>query len=288
MKAVYLLCVLLCTSLLTHAQVQFWNLADVEDEQWLPARKAAKISQLSIYQTAEKGNRLDATQANEIKRYNANGQLTSSSQFKYSYPNRKWVMLRMDSFYYNAGGQLTVYKGYEGSTYNQVYETQITLNAKNQQTRHDHFVFDGGVKKLDRYDVFEYDAKGMAKKMTSYDDKKKQTGTRLFFFNAGKLVKWVSTSMGSSTTTLFNRGKNNELTSFQEFYDKDLQKTIDYSYDASGHRTRSQTQATSGYDDFTEYRYADGGSLYQQTYLQYSGMGGKTDRRHEYREMVYR
>ena len=94
--------------------------------------------------------------------------------------------------------------------------------------------------------------------------------------------------MGSSTTTLFNRGKNNELTSFQEFYDKDLQKTIDYSYDATGHRTRSKTQATSGYDDFTEYRYADGGGLYQQTYLQYSGMGGKTDRRHEYREMVYK
>lgn len=287
MKALQLLCFFLSISLLSQSQVQFWNPADVEDEQWLPARKQARISRLSIFQTDESGKRLDGSQPNEVRDFNRNGQVIAVSRFKYSYQSKQWNLLQADSFFYNIAGICTGYKGFEGPYRNLVNETQITVNTKNQATRQDHYIFSGGSKTLDRYDVFEYDAKGLAKKMTSYDAQKKPTATRLFTFNAGgKLIRSVSTSSGSSITTLFNRGRNNELTSFQEFYDKELQKTISYSYDASGRRTRSQTQSSS-YDDFTEYRYTGDRALAGQTYLQYSGLGGKNDRRHEYRELVY-
>lgn len=287
MKALNLFCFFVCISLLSQSQVQFWNLADVEDEQWFPARKQASISRLSIFQTDENGKRLDSLQPNEVREFDRNGRLIAASRYKYSYQSRQWGLLQADSFYYNATGICTGYKGFEGPYRNLVYETQITVNTKNQATRQDHYTFSGGLKTLDRYDVFEYDAKGLAKKMTSYDDQKKPTGTRIFLFNAGgKLIKSVSTSTGSSITTLFNRGKNNELISFQEFYDKELQKTITYTYDANGRRSRTQTQSP-GYDDFTEFRYPGDGGLPVQTYLQYSGLGGKNDRRHEYRELVY-
>ena len=281
---------ILLTSLLfqaADAQIQFWNLADVEDEAQVNARKVEKVRLLSVYRTDEKGARLDSSQADEKYFYDREGRITVHSRYKFNWKTKNWGLLTVDSFFYTPSGILSAYRSYEGPYYNPSFETTVKFNARGQVARRDHYVFANRERIYDRYEIYLYDAKGLIKTINTFFPNKKPGGTVLFFYNSsGKLVKANSRSMELETITEYSRGTKNELTGYKEFYGKELQKTISYSYDEMGRRTRSQT-VSSGYDDFTEYRYPANSNLVSSTYLQYSGPGGKSDRRHEYRELIY-
>lgn len=287
---------LLCFALLvfsipniTQAQLQFWNLADLEDEPVLQARKDQKITLAKLYRVDERGRLIDTTGPDEIHRYNANGQLTSKHVYKYNWSKRKRELLRADSFFYNTGGQLTGYHSYEGPNYTPAYETVVKLNNKNLPVRQDHYTTSNYERKPDHADVFEYDTKDLPKKLSSTSNfDKSLNSSRLFFFNPkGKLIKNQFITSSGTITEQLTRDAQGRLITYQELYGKEVQKTIQYTYDASGRLTRKQTSASSGYDDFTEYNYEGNNPLVIRTYLQYPGYGGKNDRRHEYTAWVY-
>ncbi len=274
---------------ITRAQVQFWNLADLEDEQVLPARKDQKIKLVKLYRVDERGRQIDTTGPDELRSHDMNGQLTARQVYKYNWNKRKRELLRADSFFYNTKGQLVTYRAYEGDNYRCTYETLVKYNNKNLPVQQDHYNFYNYERKLEQSDLFVYDAKNLPKKITTVNKMDKASNSsRLFFFNAkGKLIKTQFITPGGTITTVIGRDAGGKLTSYQELYGKDIQKTILYTYDASGRLSRKETKGSSGYYDFTTYTYDGNNPLVATTYLQYPGYGGNSDRRHEYTAWVY-
>jgi hypothetical protein len=271
------------------AQVQFWNLADQEDAIFLQARKGQHITQARLYRVDERGRLIDTTGPDEIRRYAADGQLTSQYVYKYNWSNRKRELLKADSFAYNNNGRLVTYLGYEGPYRKPVYETQVKFNSKDMPARQDHYSTSGYERQPDHADVFEYDAKNQPKKITTTSSMGKNfNSSRLFFFdNKGQLTRNQFITSSGTITEQLTRNAGGQLLTYQQLYGKEVQKTVQYTYDALGRLTKKQTTTSSGYDDFTEYSYEGNNPLPARTYLQYSGYNGKNDRRHEYTMWVY-
>lgn len=288
MRQVFALTVLLCFSVLTQAQIQFWNIADVEDGQWVKARISSKVKQVQRYQTDERGNKLDESFPNEIQQYNSNGQLTIRITYKFDWKTKIWNMQELDSFAYTAAGKLIAFFGFEGPRRNPAYQTQVAYNNKNQQARQDHYIFLAGERKLESYDLFEYDTKGQPKKITLYNaDKSINTSYNFLFTNAGKLMKTTAAAFGIISTENYTWNNKGQLLSYQQLIAKDLQRTVNYTYDEKGRLVKKLTTTPTNYDDFTNYFYEGNNGLAAKTYLQYSGTGGKSDRRHEYMQFDY-
>jgi hypothetical protein len=280
-----------CTviSFIAQAQVQFWNIADVEEAHWIAARKAEKVSTAALYQTDQHAKRLDAAKPKETMEYNANGQITVRIVNKYDWTSKSWNILTVDSFFYNTENRLIMYKGFSGNQYNPSSETILTYNNKKQQTRQDSYFYRNYLKELDNYSIFEYNAKHLPAKMTVYKpDKTKDYSCTFFYDLNNNLLKTVQKSAYGDKIEEYTWSKKNELESYKELYGTELQKTVTYSYDTDGRRVKKQTATTYKYEDITEFRFNANSKLISNTHLQYSTAGSNpNDYRHEFYEFQY-
>jgi hypothetical protein len=290
MKSGILLAVFLFYLVNSNAQIQFWNIKDMEEMPQQAIRKELKVKQTLVYRTDQTGQIKDSTDIEEIRDYNRNGQLIASTTFKYDWNARKKYILRVDSFHYNANSQLSSYHGYEGPNYNRSYETQVQYNKNNRTEQMNHYMFTGGLRSLETYDKYEWNEKSKVIKVTKFNADKKINTTQQFTYDAaGRLTKESSRdNFGSGMFHVFTRNTKGLLTKYEEFFGKDLEKTQTYQHDSVG-RLIKKVSKSSGYDDFTIFYYTGDSKLMYGSYLQYSALSNNpNDRRHEYRVFVNR
>lgn len=289
MKLFFLLLLISLTPSGSKAQVQFWNIADVEDIHWLAARKTEKIKKMEVYQTGENGKRIHEGTPGEIFEYSKDGLLIRHVLNKYDWSSKKWNVLLVDSFFYNGNGQLSAHRSYEGKYANLASETNITYNNKQQALRQDRFSFINGIKEPDGYSNFEYNAKGQPIKLTAFGPGKKKDFSTSFSYDAGGNLTKTSTRYDfDERIEIFTWNNMRQLQGYQEFYGKELQKTMSYAYDADGRRIKKQTVNTAGYEDVTSYSFNASSKVAAKTYLRYTTASeGSKDSRHEFKEMVY-
>jgi len=288
MKQLFILLLSISGTVTAMAQIQFWNIEDIEDAHWAKARLQQKVKLMAIFQTDETGKRLDELTARDRRSYNNGGQLTAKRIYKTNWAKRSSQPRMVDSFIYNNKSQLTNYFLCSEPSFTHDYETVITYNAKGQQVKQEEYYTRNGEHTKQQSDEFIYNAKGQAIKVVSRNKEGKIDYTRQFTYTAtGQLASAVFISDGLQLVNNYTWDRQGNLLSWQEVQDKQVQKTVSYSYDELGRRIKKQTTTNNDYADATVYTYTGNNMLPKYTALEYTGSAGKNDRRVEYNELVY-
>lgn len=290
MKGLLSIIVLLFFATGVTAQIQFWNIQDLENEGGNTMRKENKVYQVRVYRTDEFGTIKDSTDMEELLTYDASGRLIARVHYKYDWNKKKTLTHFADSISYYADGTVSRYRAYEGADLRLMRETETLVNRKGQIVKWTDYSYLNWSKELDGYQTVKYNAKNKIAEINWFGADKKKRNTQLFIYDAaGRLIKDTRTG-GGMASAIYNIGRNTKgaIQKYEEFYGKQLQKKMAYTYDANGRMLKKVTTTTSGYDDFTDYYYEGESKLLSRSYLQYSGYSdNKNDRRHEYRKYIY-
>jgi YD repeat-containing protein len=276
------------------AQIQFWNIADVEDAPLMQARKTAGITQMLAYRTGQDMLVKDSAGADEAYTYNGNGQQLTHTRYKYDWVLKQRFIQRADSCFYNTAGKLTAFRSYEG--YNiagarPVYELKTVYNSKGQCVKMLHYNLYSGLDGPETVDVFEWNGGNRPLRHIILREGKTRDGVRRFTYDkAGRLTGETITYAGAGgvSATTFLHDAQGRLLKYEEKTGGEITKTQTCEYDALGRLIKKTSQTPAGYSDFTEYRYHENSMLPQSSYLQYGISSNKNDRRHEYTVYVYK
>lgn len=290
MKLLFLLLLSVSFATLATAQIQFWNLNDIEDAPQILMRKQNKVKQVLVYRTDERMSVRDSTDIEEIRDYNVNGQLIAKTRFKYDWGAKKRYVLAVDSVFYSNEGKFQQYKTFEGPNYNRTYDYIAKYDKAGFLQKIEIYNVTNFDRRLESHTIYSWSSTKKVSGIKEYAVDRKLSNTWSFTYDAtGRLIK-ESSKMPDGFAGYIHKlswGKTSQLIKYEELSGTSVEKTLNYFYDDLGRLIKKKTES-SNYNDFTDYHYAGNSKLIMATYLQYPGYSNKADdRRHEYRVFIY-